>query len=317
MNLFKTLKIGNVNIPNRLFLSPMVDVTDLAYRELCRKQGAGMAYTEMLYVDAILHENDKTKKLMVTNTKDRPVGIQVTGNSVAEFEKLSKLEDINNYDLIDINCGCPSIRIVGSEAGSFLLNNPDKIAQMIKILKDSGQTVTAKIRLGFKENNALKIASKIEKAGADALTVHARLATQSNKFPAEWVWISKIKKNCGIPVIGNGDVTSGKDAEKMVNEAGCDAVMIARGAIGNPFIFREIARYVKTGKEKEITRKEKISAFNEYLKLVKKYDIVDLGRVKYIGNAFFSGFDGASRFRADFSSLKSFEEIVDFSKLLA
>src|SRR3989344_4804723 len=153
----KPLKIGNVRLKNRLFLSPMVDVTDLPYRLICRRAGAGMAYTEMLYIDAILHENKKTKNLMKTCKEDKPIGLQVTGNSIEEFEKFSKLKELKNYDLIDINCGCPSVRITGSEAGSYLLQNPSKIGAMIKILKSRGLIVTAKIRLGFKKNNVLEV----------------------------------------------------------------------------------------------------------------------------------------------------------------
>lgn len=307
----KPMKIGNVNVKNRMFLSPMVDVTDLAYRMLCRKHGAGMAYTEMIYIDAILHENERTKKLMKTSSRgDNPVCLQITGNSTEEFKKLAKKEEIWNYDLIDINCGCPSIRITGNKAGSYLLKNPDKISEMIRILKDTGQTVTAKIRLGFKENNVLAISKKIEKAGADALTIHARLANQGASVPADWKFISQVKNKVGIPVIGNGDIFGGEDFEEMLDIA--DAGMVARGAIGNPYIFREIQRYLKTGKEKEISRKERFSSFDEYLRLAKKYDIVDIGRIKYLGGSFFKGFDGAAKVRNGFMKLKSFDEIESF-----
>lgn len=308
MKATQKLKIGDVVIGNRLFLAPMVDVTDLAYRLLCRKYGASMAYTEMIYIDAILHENLKTRKLMKTCKQDNPVGLQVTGNNPGEFEKFAKL-DLHEYDLIDINCGCPSIRITGNQAGSYLLRNPGKIGEMIKILKDEGYTTTAKIRLGYKKNNALAVSKEIEKAGADLLTVHARLANQGSSIPANWTWIKKIKRNVGIPVVGNGDIFSGEDAEKMLDI--CDGVMIARGAIGNPFIFREILKYLKTGKEKEATMKEKINAFSDYLKLAKKHEVINLARIKYLGTRFLKGFDGAASLRADFSGKKDLGEIID------
>ena len=306
----KQLKIGDIKLKNGLFLSPMVDVTDLVYRMLCRKAGAAMAYTEMLYIDAILHENEKTKKLMKTLKEDKPIGLQITGNSEKEFEKL--IPYLKPFDLVDINCGCPSIKLVGNQAGSFLLNRPDKIGRMIEILKTSGKSVTAKVRLGFKENNVIEIAKKIEKAGADALTVHARLAIHGRSVPADWKWIKKVKENIGIPVIGNGDVFNGKQAAEMLDIA--DGVMIARGAIGDPLIFKRVLKYLRTGKEENIDYEKNVLLFDEYLKLVKKYDVIDIGRMKYIGTSFIRGFEGASKFRNDFMKLKTYEEIRKFMK---
>ncbi len=308
------MKISNIQIKNNLFLSPMVDVTDLAFRELCRKQGAGMAYTEMIYIDAILHENAHTKELMKTSKTDKPLGLQVTGNSLEEFKKFSKLNIFKDYNLVDINCGCPSIRITGNQAGSYLLNNPEKISDMIKILKNENLTVTAKIRLGFKKNNVLRIAKTIEKAGADAITLHPRLANQGASIPANWSWIKKVKRELGIPVIGNGDIFSGKDAERMINQTDCDGIMIGRAAIGNPFIFKKISSYLKTGKEKETTQKEKIISFKQYLSLVKKHKIIDMGRIKYLGGSFIKGFEGAAKYRDEFMKLKSLNEIENFVK---
>ena len=303
----KELKIGNIRLKNNLFLAPMVDVTDMAYREICRKAGAGMAYTEMIYIDAILHENKKTKKLMMTSKGDKPIGLQITGNNEDEFAKFAKLKELKNYDLIDINCGCPSIKITGNEAGSFLLRNPSKIGRMIKLLKKEGHIVTAKIRLGFDKVNVLEVAREIEKAGADALTVHARLAVDGRDVPADWSWISKVKKSVKIPVIGNGDIFSGEDAERMLRETKCDGVMIARGAIGDHLIFSRILEYFKNGKEgkvdiiedlekplkfpkssnrtickksniiEQIVHGENLKMFKEYLKLAEKYDMENSG----------------------------------------
>ncbi|MDO8459783.1 MAG: tRNA-dihydrouridine synthase family protein [Nanoarchaeota archaeon] len=304
----KPLKIGNINFKNRLFLSPMVDVTDAAYRMICRKAGASMAYTEMIYIDAILHENLRTKQLMKIAPREKPVGIQITGNSVEEFKRV--IPYLKRYDLVDINCGCPSIRITGNEAGSYLLQNPDKIASMIRILKEGGLTVTAKIRLGFKENNVLKVAKAIEKAGADAITVHGRLAIHGRSVPADWKWIAKVKETVSIPVIGNGDVFSGKDVEKMLKIA--DGVMIARGAIGDPLIFSRILHYLETGKEEAFDFKKNIESFSDYLKLAKKYNIFELGRAKYIGSNFIRETRGAAKLRGEFMQVKDYEGMVGF-----
>ena len=302
------LKIDNLKLKNRLFLAPMVDVTDCAYRVLCRKYGAAMAYTEMIYVDAILHENDRTRSLMkIAPSGDKPVGLQVTGNNLVEFTKFSKLDFLRNYDLIDINCGCPSSRIVGSEAGSYLLKTPDKIGEMIKTLKNAGHIVTAKIRLGYKNNNVIEVSKVLEKAGADLLTIHARTAEQRYSDRPDWSWIAKVKKEIGIPIVGNGGVVSGESASRMLDI--CDGAMVASAAIGNPFVFREILRFLKTGKEKEIEKNERFFGFSEYIKLAEEYGVFDLSRVKYIGSNFLKGFDGASKSRMELMKCKSINDV--------
>jgi len=232
----KKLKIGGICLNNPVVLAPMVDITDAAYRKICKQAGASLAYIEMLNIGAILHKNKKTEQLMKLYPGEKPGAIQITGNNISEFKKVAPY--LSKYDLIDINCGCPSIRITGNQSGSYLLRNPQKIKGMIRTMKDAGFTVTAKIRLGFKKNNVLTVAKYVEKAGADALTIHARMAYHGNDVPAEWKWIAKVKNNIGIPVIGNGDINSGKKAQEMLEIT--DGVMIARAAIGNPLIFRDI-----------------------------------------------------------------------------
>ena len=311
----KTLKIGDIKLKNRLFLSPMVDVTDLAYRIICRKAGAAIAYTEMLYVDAILHENERTKILMQTSKEDHPVGLQITGKNEKEFERLSSY--IKDFDLIDINCGCPSIKLINSQAGSYLLNSPEKISKMVRILKSEkvnpeAKPITAKIRLGFKENNVLKVAKMIENAGADAITLHARLAIHGRKIPADWKWIEKVKQNLEIPVIGNGDIFNGEDAEKMLEIA--DGAMIARGAIGDPMIFSRVLRYLNTGKESEFDFKKNLGLLKEYLSLAERYGIADINRIKYLGSNFIRNIQGAAKLRSELMSLKNLEEIKKFIK---
>ncbi|MDP4039776.1 MAG: tRNA-dihydrouridine synthase family protein [Candidatus Pacearchaeota archaeon] len=304
------LKIGNLKLKNRLFLSPMVDVTDLPYRILCRKQEVAMAYTEMINIPAILHENKKTLNMMKTSFEDKPLGIQITGNKVEDFSKVLPFLDSKKYSLVDINCGCPSSRIVGNESGSYLLKNPKKIGDIIKVLKNSGIPVTAKIRLGFKENEVLKISKEIERAGADLITVHARTAVQRNREPADWSWISKVKKEIGIPVVGNGGVSKPEDVAKMLDIA--DGAMIASAAIGNPFIFREALRYLRTGKEKEVTGKERIKGFLDYISLAEKYDLVDIGRIHFLGGWFLRGFSGASSVRQELMKMKDIVEVRRF-----
>ena len=343
----KSLKIGNLKLKNRLVLAPMVDITDLPYRLICKRAGAALVFTEMLYIDAILHENKKTLNLMKTVKEEKPVGLQITGNSGEEFEKFVKSKKWKDFELIDLNCGCPSIRITGNKAGGYLLRNPEKIRNMVGILKKTGKPVSVKIRLGFKKNNVLEVAREIERAGADALTVHARLAVDGRNVPADWSWISKVKKIVKIPVIGNGDVFSGENASRMLKI--CDGVMIARGAIGDPLIFSRILRYLggegdgKVNREKKSDEKielsgksrseligssgleegdglknvnENLNLFLEYLRLEKKYygNEIDIGRVKYLGSRFLRGFSGAGGKRDELMSLKTIGEIEGFAR---
>lgn len=306
----KTLTIGPLKLKNPIILSPMVDITDLPYRLICRKAGASLAYTEMLYIDAILHENKKTQGLLKTIPSDKPVGLQITGNSPNEFSKL--IPYTKPFDLIDINCGCPSLRIAGNKAGSYLLKNPSKIAKMIRILKKSNKPVTAKIRLGYKSNNALSVSKKIEKAGADAITVHARLAIHGSSVPADWSQIKKIKKSLGIPVIGNGDILSPEKAAEMLDI--CDGAMIARGAIGDPYIFQRISKYLKTGRVPQFDQKKNLQAFLKYLDLAKKHDLIDLNRIRYLGTKFIKGFPNSAKTREKLVKLKSIKEIKSLIK---
>ena len=309
----KKLKIGKLNLKNKLILAPMIDITNLPYRLLCRKTGASLCFTEMIYIDSIIHKNKKTKKLMETNNLDSPIGIQVTGNNLESFRKA--IPYLKKYDLVDINCGCPSDRIIGNKAGSFLLNNPEKIADIIKLLKSEGLTVTAKIRLGFKENKVIKIVKIIEKAGADAITIHGRLASQDYDVKADWNEIKKAKSALRIPVIANGDITSGKDAKELLDF--CDGIMIARAAIGDPLVFSRISKYLKTGKEIPSNFKENIKLLNEYLQLCRKYKFNNLSRIKYIGTKFIKNVKNAGKQRKELMQSKSISEIEDFvGKLL-
>lgn len=309
----KSLSIGSLKLKNPLILAPMVEVTDFPYRELCRKAGCSLSYTEMIHLNALLHTNPKTEYLAYRGPREKPLGIQVTGPSVELFKQ--SLPRFARYDIVDINCGCPSTRITDGASGSYLLKSPEKIASYIRTLKDAGLIATAKIRLGFKLNNALTVARAVEKAGADALTVHARLASQGNSTPADWSWIAKIKKQLGIPVIGNGDVATGAKAAEMLEIA--DGAMIARAAIGDPYVFERMLSYLRTGKEKTFSVKKNLKAFNTYLALTSKQEYQDVGRVKYVGTQFLRGFEGAASARNHFMACKTVRDMKEFLKTLS
>lgn len=302
----KKLKIGPVKLKNRLLLAPLVDVSDLPFRVICRRAGAAMAYVEMLNISAILHSNKNAESLLVTSKNDRPSGVQITGKTIDEFNRV--VPHVEKFDVVDINCGCPSIRITDNKSGSYLLRNPGKIGDMVKTLKDSGLTTTAKIRLGFRKNNVVKVAKILERSGADAITVHARLAFQGRDVPADWRWIEKVKKSVGIPVIGNGDIFTGEQAVKMLDI--CDGAMVARAAIGDPMIFDRMLHYVNTGKEKEFNVRKNMELFGEYLNMEGKQPRVSMSRIKSVGSHFIRNFPGAAENRAKLMRVKSMEQAV-------
>ena len=304
----KPLIIGNVKLVNPFLLAPMVDVTDSSFRQLCREAGASLSFTEMVYVNSLVNDNDFTKRLIKKYKGEKPVGIQVAGSSVEQFKKA--LPFLRNFDVVDINCGCPSNRIIGGKAGSYLLNTPEKIAEIVNYLKSEGLVVTVKIRLGFFKNNVLEIAKIIEDAGADALTIHARLAKDGNDVKADWLEIKKVKDYLKIPVIGNGDVVEGKSAKKLLEF--CDGVMIARASLGNPLVFRNIIHYFETGKEITTTSEERISQMKKYLLNVEKNGVLSFERVKHVCNYFINGFPGASKMRNDFNKIKTISELKSF-----
>lgn len=308
LSIMKTLSIGDLKLKNPLILAPMMDVTDSAYRLLCRKAGASLAYTEMIQSEALMRAKDALRKKTFFAKGDSPLGIQITGRNPKDFEKI--IPFIRKYDLVDLNCGCPGHLTMVHGSGSYLLKNPEKIAKMIRILKKNNLITTAKIRLGYSKNISVKLSKKIERAGADAITVHARLATQGRGAPADWSWFTKIKKQIGIPLIGNGDILSEEKAKEALSL--CDGIMIARAAIGDPLFFKRTLYYLKTGKKKKFDYKKNLKLYLKYLKLAKKYDLIKTDKIKYLGGKFLRGFEGASEARNEFMKLKSFEDIPIF-----
>jgi len=315
----ESIKIGKIKLNNKLFLAPMVDVSNLAYRLLCRKNGCSIAYTEMLHIQSLLHynKNEKNKcrlnNKLLTSKNDNPVGIQLTGSRVKDFTLAIKLlhELIpHKFNLIDLNCGCPSHLTIDNKSGAFLLTKPEIISNIIQILKNESFIVTVKIRTGYNKDTSLKLSRLIEKSGADALTVHARLATHGRSVPANWEVIKKIKKNIGIPLIGNGDIDSPKKVKEMLEIA--DGAMIARAAIGNPLIFKQSLDYLRNGKARDNTFIDRINEFKKFLELSKKYGLINIPQIKYIGSNFIKNSKGASKLRHDFMRLQTFEEMKSF-----
>ena len=267
-------KIGNVEIKNRIVLAPMAGISNTSYRKIIKEMGAGLIYAEMVSDKAIVYKNDKTFDLLKMDEKERPISQQIFGSDINSFVEAAKaIENEMHPDIIDINMGCPVPKVaVRAQAGSALLKDPDKIYEIVKAVVEAVDVpVTVKIRSGWDENsiNAVEVAKKIEQAGASAIAIHARTRSQGYSGKANWDIIRKVKESVSIPVIGNGDVTSCYLAKQMLEETKCDAVMIGRGVLGNPWLIKECVESLENGKlPEEVTPKEKINMLKRHYKLL-------------------------------------------------
>jgi tRNA-dihydrouridine synthase B len=288
-------------------LSPMAGVTDVAFRTLCKKYGVGLTYTEFVHSTAITRGNLKSLKMLKVDKSERPVAVQLFGSSFDDvIEAAKSVED--QFDVIDINCGCPAWKVIKTGAGSEMLKNPEGIASLLgKLTTAINKPITIKIRSGIDEKhiNAVEIAKVAEDAGAAAIAVHGRTQKQGYSGVADWEIIKKVKESVNIPVIGNGDVTSPEIFKKRLDESGVDAIMIARGAIGNPFLFKQINDYLSKGGYDVDSR---IAHFDEYLTLAEKNDI-DFEIIKRHALSFTKGMIGGAKFREKLAKIKEITEL--------
>ncbi len=283
----------------------MAEVSSLAFRLLCRKYGASMAYTEQLSSLAIVRDNEKTMEMAATSEKDSPVGLQLFGRNPDVLIDAAK-KFYKDFDVIDLNMGCPSKKIVNEGYGSALLKEKDKIHEIIAALKDAiPRPITVKMRSGFKKVEALEIAKVMEKAGCSAITIHARTQEQGYSGHADWNLIKQLKENLSIPIIGNGDVVDPLSAEKMLKETKCDYIMIARAARNNPWIFKQILHYLETGKIMKQATEEKIELLNEYISCGEK----SFKLIKMRAIDFTKGIENSSEVRNSLSRVKNVEEM--------
>ena len=255
-------KIGNVQMENPFVLAPMAGVTDLAFRKLCKEQGAGLLCMEMVSAKAISFKNKNTQALMEIHESEHPVSLQLFGSEPELMAEVAKSIEERPFEILDINMGCPVPKVVNNGEGSALLKNPELIRKIVKEVSGAiSKPVTVKVRIGFEGYpvDVVEIAKMVEDAGAAAIAVHGRTRQQYYSGVADWDAIRRVKEAVSIPVIGNGDVDSPKKAEALMKETGCDAVMIGRAVRGNPWIFREMNHYFQTGNLLERPSIEEIS----------------------------------------------------------
>ena len=311
-------KIGNVEINNRVVLAPMAGISNTSYRKIIKKMGCGLIFAEMVSDKAIMFGNEKTISLLKMDESERPIVQQIFGNDVESFVVAAKrVEELMHPDIIDINMGCPVPKIaLRSQAGSALLKNPEKIGEIVKAVVNAVNVpVTVKIRSGWDDNhiNCVEVAKIIEENGASAITLHARTRSQGYSGKADWNLIKIVKENVNIPVIGNGDVTTPELAKKMLDETGCDAVMIGRGVLGNPWLIKNTVLYLETGKyNNEITLNEKIDMLKKHLEYLKIDKCEKIALLEFRSHAiwYLKGINGAAKVKNLICGAKTIDEIL-------
>ena len=311
------MKFRDFEVENEVFLAPMAGVTDLPFRLICKELGCGLLYTEMINAKALCYDDKNTKKMLNILDEEHPVAVQIFGSEPEFMGKATQI--LNDYpnEILDINMGCPAPKVVKNGDGSALMRNP-KLAGQVRdqVVKNSKKPVTLKIRKGWDDNsvNALEIAKIAEDCGICAITIHGRTREQYYSGQADWDIIGEVKSQISIPVIGNGDVTSVEDAIRIKDHTGCDAIMIGRGAQGNPWIFKRIDHYMKTGQLLDPPSKdEKIDIAIKHMDLAIKehgeYVAVREMR-KHIG-WYLKGMKHSARFRDQINHMVTAKEVID------
>lgn len=313
-----SFKIGNVEIKNQVVLAPMAGYSNTSFRKIIKEMGAGLIYAEMVSDKALAYQNSKTLDLLKMSEEERPIAQQIFGSDVDTFVKAAKIvEEKMHPDFIDINMGCPVPKVaLSSQAGSALLKDPEKIREIVtSVVRAVSVPVTVKIRAGWDLDsiNCISVAKVIEESGASAITLHARTRSEGYQGKAHWDLIKQVKEAVSIPVIGNGDVTSCFLAKKMLDETGCDAVMIGRGALGNPWLIKECVDYLEKGiLPRKITYQEKINMMKKHFFLLKNDKSLKTALLEIRSNILFylKGMPHGKEIKLQICAAKSEEEIL-------
>lgn len=310
-------KIGNVKISNQVVLAPMAGICNSAYRQICKDMGCGLIYAEMVSDKAITYSNQKTIDMLYMTEKERPISQQIFGSDKESFVEAAKfIEKEMKPDIIDINMGCPVPKVaVRAQAGSALLKDLDKIFDIVSsVVSSVNVPVTVKIRSGWDSNhiNAVEVAKVIEKAGASAICVHPRTRSQGYSGKADWNIIKEVKENVSIPVIGNGDIKSPEDAKRMLEETKCDAVMIGRGVLGNPWLIKNIVNYLDGKEVIDVSIVDRIDMCLKHLKLLDSLKNEKLACLEIRNHIswYFKGIKGANELKNKVYQTISIHDII-------
>lgn len=311
--MLKSLTIGSLALQHNVVLAPLAGITNLPFRLMCRKAGASLAFTEMVSVNGLVREGVKTLALLKSSPEDRPLGIQLFGDKPYDLAEAARM--IEGYgDLLDINMGCPVRKVVGTGAGSALLQEPLKIAAIVRAVRAAtALPLTIKIRSGWHcgDNVFQEVGRIAEAEGCDAITLHPRSRSLMFSGQADWDHLGEMKAALSIPVLGSGDLFTPDDCLRMLRETGCDGIMIARGALGNPWIFRQVTELEQSGGYTPVTTRERADTINTHLDLFieERGEAVAVREIKKHIGWYARGFAGASEIRRAANSAGSIQDI--------